>query len=241
MMLAPSRPTAIAGVILNDIGPLIELPGIVRIKGYVGKLPTPRTFKEGAEILRWWFDAQFPKLAPQDWLAFAQRTWREHRGGLVPDYDLKLARTLKKANLERLPTLWNQFDALARVPLMVIRGANSEPRFVTEMEQHVQFGSFTSPPVARRGTRRSPAAWLSVLPCQPGRPGNNRPDCRVVPAGDRLCRRQADRDPDFQARSRAALDWSGEGQAGGAAMGVAIGRQLDRVAMEEGGGIAVYE
>ena len=126
MMLAPSRPTAIAGVILNDIGPLIELPGIVRIKGYVGKLPTPRTFKEGAEILRWWFDAQFPKLAPQDWLAFAQRTWREHRGGLVPDYDLKLARTLKKANLERLPTLWNQFDALARVPLMVIRGANSD-------------------------------------------------------------------------------------------------------------------
>jgi len=125
-MLAPSRPTAIAGVILNDIGPLIELPGIVRIKGYVGKLPTPRTFKEGAEILRWWFDAQFPKLAPQDWLAFAQRTWREHRGGLVPDYDLKLARTLKKANLERLPTLWNQFDALARVPLMVIRGANSD-------------------------------------------------------------------------------------------------------------------
>ena len=36
------------------------------------------------------------------------------------------------------------------------------------MELHVQFGSFTSPPVARRGTRRSPAAWLSVLPCQPG-------------------------------------------------------------------------
>ena len=134
MMLAPSRPTAIAGVILNDIGPLIELPGIVRIKGYVEKLPTPRTFKEGAEILRWWFDAQFPKLAPQDWLAFAQRTWREHRGGLVPDYDLKLARTLKKANLERLPTLWNQFDALARVPLMVIRGANSDMLALTTLD-----------------------------------------------------------------------------------------------------------
>ena len=133
-MLAPSRPTAIAGVILNDIGPLIELPGIVRIKGYVGKLPTPRTFKEGAKILRWWFDAQFPKLAPQDWLAFAQRTWREHRGGLVPDYDLKLARTLKKANLERLPTLWNQFDALARVPLMVIRGANSDMLALTTLD-----------------------------------------------------------------------------------------------------------
>jgi hypothetical protein len=97
MMLAVWRPTAIAGVILNDIGPLIEPRGLVRIKGYVGKLPIPRSF-EGAEILRWWFGAQFPKLAPQDWIAFAQRTWREHGGGLVPDYDLKLARTLQGAS-----------------------------------------------------------------------------------------------------------------------------------------------
>jgi pimeloyl-ACP methyl ester carboxylesterase len=126
MMLAVLRPTAIAGVILNDIGPVIEPQGLLRIKGHVGKLPIPRNFEEGAEILRWLFDAEFPKLAPQDWIAFAQRTWREHGGGLVPDYDLKLARTLQGANLEHLPTLWNQFDALARVPLMVIRGANSD-------------------------------------------------------------------------------------------------------------------
>jgi pimeloyl-ACP methyl ester carboxylesterase len=123
MMLAVWRPTAIAGVILNDIGPVIEPPGLLRIKSYVGKLPVPRSFEEGADMLRWWFDAQFPKLAPQDWIAFAQRTWREHRGRLVLDYDLKVARTLQAADLQHLPTLWSHFDALARVPLMVIRGA----------------------------------------------------------------------------------------------------------------------
>jgi pimeloyl-ACP methyl ester carboxylesterase len=134
MMLAVWRPMAIAGVILNDIGPIMEPLGLVRIKSYVGKLSIPRSFEEGAEILRWWFDAQFPKLAPQDWIAFAQRTWRKHGGRLVPDYDLKLARTLQGADLQHPPMLWNHFDALMRVPLMVIRGANSDMLAPTTLE-----------------------------------------------------------------------------------------------------------
>jgi pimeloyl-ACP methyl ester carboxylesterase len=126
MMLAVLPPTAVAGVILNDIGPVMEPQGLMRIKSYVGKLPIARNFEEGAEILRWLFEAHFTKLAPQDWIALAQRTWREHRGALMPNHDLKLARALRGFSLERLPTLWDQFDALARIPLMVIRGANSD-------------------------------------------------------------------------------------------------------------------
>ena len=137
MMLAAWRPTAIAGVILNDVGPVMEPHGWVRIKGYVGKLPIPRNFEEGAESLRWWFGAQFPKLAPQDWIAFAQRTWREHRGRLVPNYDLKLARTLQRADLQHPPTLWTHFNALARVPLMIIRGARSDMLASTTLQAMV--------------------------------------------------------------------------------------------------------
>jgi pimeloyl-ACP methyl ester carboxylesterase len=126
MMLAALPPIAVTGVILNDIGPVLEPAGLMRIKSYVGKLPIARNFKEGAEILRWLFEAQFTKLSPDDWIAFAQRTWREDHGTLVPTHDPKLARALRGMSLERLPTLWDQFDALARIPLMVIRGANSD-------------------------------------------------------------------------------------------------------------------
>src|SRR5664279_168896 len=127
MLLAAMRPTAIAGVVLNDIGPVIEPQGLVRIKGYVGKLPTPRNFEEGGEILRRLFDGQFPKLTAEDWLANARRTFKQENGALVPTYDINLAKTMEGVNFEKpLPPLWAQFDALANVPVMAIRGENSD-------------------------------------------------------------------------------------------------------------------
>lgn len=127
MLMAPLRPNLIAAAVLNDIGPVIEPKGLMRIKGYVGKLPQPRSYEEAAEILRRLFSAQFPKLTGEDWLASAHRTFKEAKGQLVPDYDVALARTLEGVDFEKpLPPLWAQFDALGQVPVMVIRGANSD-------------------------------------------------------------------------------------------------------------------
>jgi pimeloyl-ACP methyl ester carboxylesterase len=135
MLLAALRPTALTGLVLNDIGPVIEPKGLMRIKGYVGKLPQPLSFEEGAEILRRLFDAQFPRLTQDDWLAAAHRAFKEEKGRLVPTYDVRLAKTMEGVDFDRpLPPLWKEFDALTDIPVMVVRGANSDILAVATVE-----------------------------------------------------------------------------------------------------------
>jgi pimeloyl-ACP methyl ester carboxylesterase len=127
MLLASARPTAIAGVVLNDIGPVIDVRGLARIKSYVGNLPEPKSFSDGADILRRLFASQFPKLLESDWIAFSKRAFKEQDGRLLPTYDVRIAKTLEGISLERpLQSLWVEFDALVRMPVMVVRGANSD-------------------------------------------------------------------------------------------------------------------
>lgn len=127
MQLAVAHPTTIAGIVLHDIGPVIEPKGLARLRSYVGKIPQPRSFAEGAEILRQLFHGQFPNLTAEQWLTAAQRGWQMREGALIPTYDVRLSRTLTSIDIERpLPPLWNEFEALKRVPMLVIHGAKSD-------------------------------------------------------------------------------------------------------------------
>ncbi|MFN3349182.1 alpha/beta fold hydrolase [Pseudorhodoplanes sp.] len=127
MLLATVHPEMIAGAILNDIGPVIERAGLLRIKGYAGKMPRPRSLHDGASILRGLFGAQFPALDEDGWRAWAERTWKDSPEGLVTRYDPALAETLKDIDPDApVGDLWAQFEALPRTPLMAIRGALSD-------------------------------------------------------------------------------------------------------------------
>jgi pimeloyl-ACP methyl ester carboxylesterase len=150
MALGVARPAAIRGVVFNDVGPVIDARGLLRIRGYVGKLPAPRSFSEGAEILKRLFDQQFPILSDAEWDVMARRTWTDRDGALKPDYDIKLLKGLEELDLEApLPVLWTYFDALKAVPMLAIRGANSDlldEKTLQDMaERHPDCEIYTAP------------------------------------------------------------------------------------------------
>jgi pimeloyl-ACP methyl ester carboxylesterase len=127
MLLAAARPQLVAGAILNDIGPEIAIEGLLRIKSYVGKLPAPADYGDAAVILKRLFGAQFPALTEDEWRASAERAFKREDGRLVPTYDTRIAETLSSIDAGRpLPALWQQFDALAGTPTMVVRGELSD-------------------------------------------------------------------------------------------------------------------
>jgi pimeloyl-ACP methyl ester carboxylesterase len=150
MALAVARPGLIKGVVFNDVGPVIDARGLLRIRGYVGKLPTPRSFAEGAEILKRLADQQFPLFGDAEWEIMARRTWKQRSDTLVPDYDPRLLKTLEELDLEApLPVLWPYFAALNHVPVLAIRGENSDllaEQTLLEMGQrHPHCEIFTAP------------------------------------------------------------------------------------------------
>ncbi|CAN7670029.1 alpha/beta hydrolase [Bosea sp. LjRoot9] len=150
MALAAARPTLIKGAVLNDVGPVIDARGLLRIRGYVGKLPLPRSFSEGAEILKRLSDQQFPLFGEAEWEMMARRTWTERDGRLVPDYDPNLMKVLEELDLEApLPVLWTYFAGLNGVPLLAIRGENSDllaEKTLKEMgERHPDCEIFVAP------------------------------------------------------------------------------------------------
>ena len=127
MALSALRPALVRGAVLNDIGPVIDGTGLVRIRGYVGKMPQPRSFAEGAEILRELSDSQFPRLDAAAWEAMARTTWIEENGRLVPAYDPQLMKILEAIDIETpLPALWHLFEGLRNVPILALRGAISD-------------------------------------------------------------------------------------------------------------------
>jgi pimeloyl-ACP methyl ester carboxylesterase len=126
IIVAAIAPQRIAGVLLNDVGPELDLSGIDRIKSYVGKPMLFRDWDDAAEQLQARAGDVYPAYQREDWLRFARRTCRETDGGVEFDYDMAIADPFNAANSGEAADGWPYFQALAGRPVLVLRGECSD-------------------------------------------------------------------------------------------------------------------
>ena len=119
----------VAGIVLNDVGPVVEKDGIARIASYAGKVRPVTGWESAADAVKTIQGAAFPDMPEERWMDFARRTYKELPGGeVVLDYDPNIARSLGKVKPGPLTNffLWRVFSATKKAPLLVVRGEMSD-------------------------------------------------------------------------------------------------------------------
>jgi pimeloyl-ACP methyl ester carboxylesterase len=126
MIVANAAPERISGVLLNDVGPELDLSGIDRIKTYVGRPIVFRDWDEAADRLRERTGDVHPGYGRSEWLRFARRICRETGEGVEFDYDMAIADPFNAGNTGEVPDGWPYYRALAGRPILVLRGETSD-------------------------------------------------------------------------------------------------------------------
>lgn len=124
MALSVIAPTALAGVILDDIGPDLKTAGRERIMTYIEHDHPQPDWPAAIATMR----ATFPYLShetEEDWRSFTEASFREGADGrLHVDYDVNLTRPLEESQEQE--DLWKLFGGLRHVPVLAIRGGESD-------------------------------------------------------------------------------------------------------------------
>lgn len=127
MALAAVSPERFAGIVLNDVGPVVEPAGLERIKAYVGQGRSFPTWIHAARALAELHGETHPGHGLEDWLAMAKRTMTLVSNGRIAfDYDMKIAEPIFASDRAAVPPdLWPMLRALAGRPAVLVRGALS--------------------------------------------------------------------------------------------------------------------
>lgn len=134
MAMAVAAPSLLAGVIINDIGPELAGRSLDRIRRYVGEDRHEADWAAAMARVR----QMFPNIGftcEQDWRGLAEATYRDDgTGRLRLDWDAAIARTLTG----EIPDLWPLFRALGRLPVLALRGAQSDVLLDSDFERMLE-------------------------------------------------------------------------------------------------------
>ncbi len=125
MVLAVLAKDRLLGLCLNDVGPVIERAGLERIFDYVGRNPAAKSLEDmAARLARG--NPGFEGVSAARWQSEAQHHYITTETGLKINYDPALREAFLAAFQGPAAGAWPLFDALAGLPLALIRGANTD-------------------------------------------------------------------------------------------------------------------
>jgi pimeloyl-ACP methyl ester carboxylesterase len=148
MALAAIRPAILKGVVMNDIGPVIDHQGLLGLKQMLNQRQEPASWEEAIYWARRTLSTQFPAFTDEDWENYVRTTYHDVDEKPVMDFDTTLLRSLDVVDADTpLPSLWPQFRGLRHLPTLVIHGERSPLLKRETLEQmhahHKNMRSFT--------------------------------------------------------------------------------------------------
>jgi pimeloyl-ACP methyl ester carboxylesterase len=165
MMMAASSPQAVAGVVLNDVGPETAPEGLERISAYIGRLPDVRTWPEAIAQSKAVYELALPDLTEAEWERFTKCQYTEDADGVVQrQYDPKLGDALRRSGGVAVDA-WELFGALKAVPTLAFRGGISD---------------ILSPSVFAKMAQVKTDLMRVVVPNRGHVPLLNEPECRAA-------------------------------------------------------------
>jgi pimeloyl-ACP methyl ester carboxylesterase len=127
MLLNAAEPGRVQGVLVNDVGPVLDEAGMARIRAYVGRSSTWPTWVHAARDLCEVHKVSFPDWPLEQWLVFAKRVAKlSNSGRVVLDYDMRIAEPFKIAAPVAGMDMWPAWRALHDVPTLIVRGEVSD-------------------------------------------------------------------------------------------------------------------
>jgi pimeloyl-ACP methyl ester carboxylesterase len=126
MVISATRPQAVAGVILNDVGPEVASEGLERISKYVGRHAPVSNWDEAVAQVRATYEHAIPGLSDEEWLAYARRSFSAVDGVPRLDVDPMIGEAVRAAPNAAAPDLWPLYASLRAIPTLAIRGATSD-------------------------------------------------------------------------------------------------------------------
>jgi pimeloyl-ACP methyl ester carboxylesterase len=125
MLMGLTARGCLKGVLLNDVGPVLQQEGMARIRSYVGQERVFASFEDAAAQIAANHAGAFPDYTAADWRMLAERLCcRRADGSIVFDYDLGIAAPFR---IEQPAfDLWPAFETLQGLPATLVRGANSD-------------------------------------------------------------------------------------------------------------------